>query len=146
MTQSPPPTPRVRRKAGRPWGIILPFVAGTVVLIALVAIALVSGQSAPIADVFLTLIILCPLSIFCLLPIYLLLVVLIALMGRANAGLDGVLRRVGAAADGVEERALDLTGRAARLSIRFNTGFTRLEKLAHRIFNPHHTPDEPKSS
>ncbi|MDZ4771007.1 MAG: hypothetical protein SGJ24_17935 [Chloroflexota bacterium] len=145
MTQATTSTRSVDRRRSRrpfPWSIALPFGGGVAVIVVLVIVALISGRSAPVADIFLTLVILCPLVI-CMLPIYILFVVLIGLMTRANRGLNGGLRRVGKAVDSVEDGALALTGRAARWTIGLNSAFARYEKLAHRIINPHHPADKP---
>jgi hypothetical protein len=124
-------------RRGVPWSIVLPFAGGVAVIVALLVIALASGTSGALADILLTLLILCPLVV-CALPIYALMIVLIFLMGGANRNLDRGLRRVGQVATAVEDHALEATQRAAGLTIRFNSAFTRLEKVAHRILNPHH--------
>ena len=65
--------------------IILPFVGGLLLIIVLVVIAAVEGETptSGVANTMLTVLILCPMAL-CLLPIYLLLVVAVVGMNRAH--------------------------------------------------------------
>lgn len=141
MTQPMAPAPRKRRRS-IPWSIILPFSGGVLAIVLMLIVALAAGRTAPIADILLTLFVLCPLVI-CLLPLYLIGVVLITLMGRANQGVDGALTAAGRAADAAEGAALNVVNRAAKASITFNAAFARWQTLAYRLLNPHHPESKP---
>lgn len=115
--------------------IVLPFIGGFLVIVALSVAAIASGRSSTLADIFLTIVVLCPVAV-CMLPIYFLLVILIGLMGRANQSAGRGLQRLNGLVDGVGIRAVGATNRVAGLSIRWNSAFAYLDKLLFRIFDP----------
>lgn len=115
--------------------IVLPFIGGFLVIVTLTAVAIASGRSATIADIFLTLVVLCPVAV-CMLPVYFLLVVLISLMGRANQSASKGLQRLNGLVDGAGIRAVGATNRLAGLTIRWNSAFAYLDKFLFRLFDP----------
>ncbi|MBL8131190.1 MAG: hypothetical protein JNL42_04975 [Anaerolineae bacterium] len=125
---------RQHRRAVR-LGIILPMVLGFLLVLMLAAAAVALHQGSALADIFLTVAILCPMVI-CMLPIYLVLVILIGLMGRANDAAAGGLLRLSGLLGSVEGRIDPIIHAAAHLTIRWNSAFTLLDKLAFRVFDP----------
>lgn len=126
---------RKRHRRSVRTGIILPFVGTLLLLVVLTASALISGRAATIADMFLTILVLCPLAI-CLLPVYLVMVILIGLMGQANQSASKGLVRVGSLLDNLEGRVPALAEQAAQVTIRWNSAFAFLDKIAFRLFDP----------
>lgn len=125
---------RQHRRAVR-LGIILPTALVFLLIVTLAVAAVALRQGSAVADIFLTVAILCPVAI-CMLPIYLVLVILIGLMGRANHAAAGGLLRLSELLGGVEGRIEPAIQVAARLTIRWNSMFAMLDKLAFQVFDP----------
>ncbi|MCK6577186.1 MAG: hypothetical protein L6Q98_03665 [Anaerolineae bacterium] len=116
-------------------GIILPMVLGFLLILTLAAAAVALRQGAALADIFFTVAILCPMVI-CMLPIYLVLVILIGLMGRANDAVAGGLLRLNGLLGSGEGRIDPIIHAVAQLTIRWNSMFAILDKLAFHVFDP----------
>lgn len=131
------PDAGIRRKRHRRavrLGIYLPFAGAFLVILALTGVALAGGQAGTVANIFLTIAILCPLAI-CVLPIYVLFLALISLMGRANRASARGLPRLGDSLVNAEGRAADVVQRIAGYTIRWNSAFAFLDKVASRVYD-----------
>ena len=124
--------------------ILLPFVAGLILIIVLVVIAAVAGKTpaSGVANTMLTVLILFPMAL-CLLPIYLLLVVAVVGMDRAYEAVAKPLRQLQDLSLKLRDRTYSLSDRAARTSINFNSRFALLDKLIFSVFDrPAHNEDD----
>jgi hypothetical protein len=123
------------RRAVR-WGMILPFSGGLVLIIVLVIIAALEGETptSGVANTLLTVLILCPAAI-CLLPIYLLLVIAVVGMDRAYNAVAKPLRQLEALSLTVSQRTKSLSNSADRSVINLSTRFALLDKLIFSAFD-----------
>lgn len=129
-TQSPE---RIHRREVRRM-LMLPFFGALLLLIVLVIIAAQTVRPGVIADILLTLLILCPLAI-CLLPLYLGAFLLMGGVGRLHNGLVSPFKRLRGLTAAARERAEDGMDRAACASIGFNVRFAWLDRLVFSIFD-----------
>ena len=116
--------------------IILPVAGGMLLIIVLMVIAVIAGETptSGIANTMLTLLILCPLAI-CMLPIYILLVLAVAGMNRAHNGIARPLRALEAQSLALRKRTYSIADRAARASINLNARFAPLDRLIFSAFD-----------
>lgn len=114
--------------------VLLPAFLAFALIILLTAIALVSSRSAPIANIFMMLFLLCPL-VLCMLPVYLILMVLIAMMGRANIAVGKGLQGASTVTSNAGDRVTDVLERAARVTVGWNSRFAFIDRIASRIFD-----------
>jgi TM2 domain-containing membrane protein YozV len=116
--------------------ILLPFAGGVLLLIALIIVAIVAGQTptSGIANTMLTVLILCPL-VLCLFPIYIVLIVALVAINKAHNGVAKPLRRLEALSLQMRERTYSASDRLARTSINLNTRFAPLDKLVFSLFD-----------
>ncbi len=117
--------------------IALPFFGGLLLMILLVIVAAQTPRPGVIADVMLTVLMLCPLAL-CLLPLYLVLLALVGITGRLHDGMARPLRRLNGTSAALRARAENGMDRAARASIAWNVRFAWLDRLVFSLF------DEPK--
>ncbi len=115
---------------------MLPFGLGIVLVVALVVIAAIEGQTptSGVANTMLTVLILCPMAL-CLLPIYLLLVMAVVGMSHAHDGIAQPLRRLENLTLTLRERTLSASDRLARESINLNARFAPLDRLLFSRFD-----------
>ncbi len=132
---SRPDSTRIHRRAVRR-GIYLPFIGGLLLIVVLVVVAAVEGQTptSAISTTLLTVLVLCPLAI-CLLPIYLLLVMAVAGMNRAHTAIANPLQRLETLSLTLRDRTTSASDRLARASINFSTRFALLDKLVFSVFD-----------
>ncbi len=114
--------------------ILLPSILAFALIIILTVIALVSTRSAPIANIFMTLFLLCPL-VLCMLPVYLVLMVLIVMMGRANTAVGKGLFHASTITSTAGDRVTSALERAARVTVGWNSRFAFIDRIASRIFD-----------
>jgi preprotein translocase subunit SecG len=117
--------------------VIRPFILTLLVMLAAVmgAALLPRGeQTGIIANLLLTVLILCPLAL-CLFPVYLLLMFMVIQLQRAHSAAAGGLSRLGHVSISMNSRVERILTRWTRRSIRFNSWFARLDRLAFGIFD-----------
>lgn len=125
-------TPSSSRRA-----VIRPFILTLLVMFAaMVGAALLprSEQTGIIANLLLTVLVLCPLAL-CLFPIYLLLMFMIIQLQRAHTAAAGGLSRLSHVSTSMNSRVERISTRWARRSIRFNSWFAGLDRLVFGIFD-----------
>jgi hypothetical protein len=126
---------KIHRRAVRR-EIVLPFAGGILLIVVLVVIAALQGET-PISGVsttMLTVLILCPLAL-CLLPIYLLLVFAVVGMNRAHDGIARPLRSLENLSLTLRERTTSASDRLARTTINWSARFAPLDKLVFSLFD-----------
>ncbi len=130
-----PDTLKLHRRATRRL-IILPFVGGLLLIVALTAITVLAGRSPTraVADTLLTVLMLCPLAL-CLLPLYLLLVIALAGMNHAHELIAKPLRQLELLTEQMRDRTQSASDRAARTSINLNARFAPLDRLIFSFFD-----------
>lgn len=135
MTTDRKNSQRIHRRAVRR-EIILPFAGGVILIVVLVVIVALQGETptSGVSTTLLTVLMLCPMAL-CLLPIYLLLVMAVAGMNRAHDGIARPLRRVETASLAMRERTVSLSDRLARVSINLNARFAPLDRLLFSRFD-----------
>ncbi len=116
--------------------IILPFIGGLVLIIALTVLVALAGRESIVAvsTLLLTVLILVPLA-FCLLPIYLLLVVAVVGMNRAHDFIAKPLMQLEKLSESLRDRTYSVSDRAARTSINLNARFAPLDRLLFSAFD-----------
>jgi hypothetical protein len=116
--------------------ILLPFAGGILLIVVLVMIAALQGETptSGVSTTLLTVLILCPLAL-CLLPVYLLLVMAVVGMNRAHDGVARPLRRLENWTLALRERATSASDRLARESINWSARFAPLDKLLFSFFD-----------
>ncbi len=124
--------------------IVLPLLAGVVLIAILMAMVVVLprvAQVSLVADLTLTLFILCPLAI-CFLPFSLGLTALAIVSGRMHRSTSTPLRRVEAFSLSMRGQAAVLGDKLSRWSIRFNAGLKPLTDWLDRAFDPPSRPPD----
>lgn len=126
---------RLHRRAVRR-EILLPFAGGVILIVALVVIAALQGETptSGVSTTMLTVLMLCPLAL-CLLPIYLLLVFAVVGMNRAHDGIARPLRSLENLSLRLRERTLSASDRLARVSINWSARFAPLDRLLFSMFD-----------
>jgi hypothetical protein len=115
-----------------------PFIVVLLVILAAVGIAgaLPRGaQTGIIADILLTVLILCPLTL-CLFPLYLVLVFLVVQMGRAHQAVGRGMARLNGVTVSARSRTERVADGWAKRSIRVNSVFAPLDRLIFSLFDP----------
>ncbi len=127
-------TPFSSRRTVRPFALTL-----LVILAAMIGAALLprGAQTSIIANLLLTVLILCPLAL-CLFPVYLLLMFTVFQLQRAHSGAAGGLARLGHVSASINSHVGRISTRWARRSIRFNSWFAGLDRVVFSKFDRPH--------
>lgn len=92
------------------------------------------AQTSIIANLLLTVLILCPLAL-CLFPVYLLFMFMVINLQRAHGAAAGGLSRLSHVSTSMNSRVERVSSRWAHRSIRFNAWFAGLDRLLFGIFD-----------
>jgi hypothetical protein len=117
--------------------VIRPFILTLLVMLASVAIAALlprGAQTSIIANLLLTVLVLCPLAL-CLFPVYLLLMFMVFNLQRVHGAAAGGLSRLSHVSTSLNNRVEQASSHWARRSIRINSWFAGLDRLLFGVFD-----------